>query len=130
MKVIIDNSNNDKVLFYLKIKNKWILEEKKNLKLPLIALLEVALKKYKKNFDDIDGMAVLVGQGRFTATRIATTTANILGYVLKIPVISILHLKNNADFQLVDNKFSKTKKGVYISAKYSGKPHLYGKLET
>ena len=116
MLVLIDNSGDDKTFFYWRDKNKIIIAKNKNSRRPLLAVLEASLKKHKKKISDITGMAVVVGLGRFTATRVAVTIANALSFAWKIPVASI----NAADYELAEKLLRKKCAGVYISAKYSG----------
>lgn len=90
---------------------------------PLLVILDSFLSKNKKKLSDIAGIAVVVGHGRFTATRIAVTIANTLSYALKIPVVAVLS-SNNPEF--AENMLKKTKPGVFVSAKYSGEAHIGG----
>lgn len=89
----------------------------------LLAGLESVLKKYNKNITDITGIAVVVGLGRFTAERIAATVANTLALALNIPVVAL----PQASTQAADEMFLSARRGVYISAKYSGEAHIGGK---
>ncbi|MCX6780216.1 MAG: hypothetical protein NT034_03490 [Candidatus Magasanikbacteria bacterium] len=69
--------------------------------------------------NDIEGLAVVVGVGRFTSTRVATTVANALALSLNIPVLAIDQFSENLNEQL-----SQTPKGIYISARYSAPAHI------
>ncbi len=122
MKLIIDNSRNEQIIFYLKEKNNWVKKET-SCKKPLLACLEAVLKKNNKKIDDLTGVAVVVGAGRFTAERIAVTVANAMALSLNIPVVAI----SDTSTSLADKKFLSAKSGVYISAKYSGEAHIGGK---
>lgn len=116
MFLLIDNSGDEAINFYWRDKNKIIIAKNKNSRRPLLAVLEASLKKHQKKISDITGIAAVVGLGRFTATRVAVTTANALGFALKIPVASV----DSADFELAEKLLRKKRSGVYISAKYSG----------
>lgn len=122
MKLLIDNSDENKIIICAKNK-KW---EKFNInnkaQKSLLVVLKNFLSKNKKKLRDITGIAVVVGKGRFTATRIAVTVINTLGYTLKIPVVSVI----SNDVDLVEKAFKKAKQGVYVSAKYSGEAHIGG----
>lgn len=121
MRIIIDNSLDDVCIFYLKTGSGWIRKTVNNSGgEPLLAGFQSVLKKLKKELSDIDGIAVVVGKGRFTATRVAVTVANTLAYAFHIPVVAL----NRADTSEADRKFGKSRKGVYISAKYSGEAHI------
>lgn len=122
MKLIIDNSDEKKIFFYLKYGGRWLVEKITVSKKPLLEILGQTLKKRKKDFHDLSGIGVVVGKGRFTATRVAATVANALAYGLNIPVIAL----TEADTAMAEKLFKKAKKGVYISATYSAEPRISG----
>lgn len=69
----------------------------------------------------VRGIAVVVGVGSFTATRVATTIANAWAFVYGIPVIAVG----------VDEKLSQAQMAVrcqttsrFVSALYSGAPAI------
>jgi len=72
---------------------------------------------------DIRGIAVILGAGSFTSTRIATTVANAWGYAMQIPVIGLT--KDDA-LNLPDllQRFQRQPICQYISATYSGMPNI------
>jgi tRNA A37 threonylcarbamoyladenosine modification protein TsaB len=71
----------------------------------------------------IKGLAIVVGKGRFTATRVAVIIANVLRFSLQIPVISLKEIpKNTGDIHAVFDSDSAS----YIHPRYSGLPHLGG----
>ncbi len=72
---------------------------------------------------DVEGVAVLVGVGAFTSTRIATTVANTWAYSQKIPVIAV-SLEVVDDLVALEEKLSQTTPNVLISATYSGEPNI------
>lgn len=125
MKVIIDNTDDKKTYFYFKIGGRWSRETNTASGAPLIVRLEKALKKRKKNFDNIGGIAVVVGRGRFTAARIAATLGNTLSFANKVPIIAL----DSVDFSAAEAKFRKARSGIFLSARYSGEPHISGKRE-
>lgn len=123
MLVLIDNSNDREVEFFLFENKLWHREKRKmNPQRTLLEILSLVLAKYKKSIHDISGLAVVVGLGRFTATRIAVTVANALGFALKIPVVAV----NAPDPLVAKKKLAQAKPGVYVSAKYSAEAHIYG----
>ncbi|MFA5128025.1 MAG: hypothetical protein WC457_03435 [Patescibacteria group bacterium] len=122
MFLLIDNSNDEAIIFYWREQKKIITVKNRSSKQSLLAVLETSLKKHQKNISDLTGIAVVVGLGRFTATRVATTTANTLGFALKIPVVSV----DSADYELAEKLLRKKRVGIYISAKYSGEAHVGG----
>jgi tRNA A37 threonylcarbamoyladenosine modification protein TsaB len=123
MLVLVDNSGDGEIVFFLHEKNIWRREAKRTAnKKSLLENFEQVLAKHKKSVQDITGIAVVIGLGRFTATRIAVTVANALGFALKIPVVAI----TSADPALAQKKLAKAKPGLYISAKYSAEAHISG----
>lgn len=123
MQVLIDNSGDGEIVFFLREKHVWRREVKKmSGSRSLLENLEQVLAKNNKSVQDVTGIAVVVGLGRFTSTRIAVTVANALGFALKIPVVPI----TSPDPVLAQKKLAKTKPGIYISAKYSAEAHISG----
>lgn len=90
----------------------------------LIACLDSALKNLKRKLTDIKGIGVVVGAGRFTATRLAVTAANTLAYVLRVPVAA---LKSGLPAEDYMREIKKAKIGRYALPRYSGEAHIGGK---
>ena len=123
MFVVIDNSNREEIVFYTrfhkdKIWKKTVFKINKNV--DLLLLFDNFLHKLKIKPSNLSGIGVLIGEGSFTATRIAVTLANVFAWTLNIPVVGISEI-NPLNF---DKKFKQAKKGVLISAKYSGEPSI------
>jgi len=78
-------------------------------------------EKIKK--DEIRGIAVVVGAGGFTSTRIATVVASVFGYVRKIPLFSISQEEASNPEQLI-SRLLEQPVGQYLSATYSGEPNI------
>lgn len=74
----------------------------------------------------IHGIAVVVGKGSFSSTRIATTSANTWHFAFKIPVIAIAP-EQVSDLQSCIESFAK-QDSEYILPTYSGEPNI-GKKE-
>jgi hypothetical protein len=55
----------------------------------LLFLVDKVFKKNKKEIEGIGGIAVVSGPGSFTAVRGGVVMANVLGNLLKVPVIGI-----------------------------------------
>ncbi len=72
---------------------------------------------------DVEGIAVVVGFGSFTSTRIGTTVANTWAYSQKIPVIAV-NLEEAGDLTVLEQKLLKTQPEILISATYSGEPNI------
>jgi tRNA threonylcarbamoyladenosine biosynthesis protein TsaB len=58
----------------------------------LMPMIDGALREAGLKINDIDGIAVGIGPGLFTALRIGVTTANTLSQVLKVPVAGVRSL--------------------------------------
>jgi len=121
MYLFIDNSGEQAELVLSMDKKSIQLSARPKEQLP--ALLERLLKKANIKLAGLKGAAVIIGKGRFTATRIAVTFANTLAYALKIPVVGVT---NKEDWC---KKISMQSIGIYVSAVYSGEAHISGKQE-
>lgn len=89
----------------------------------ILFFVEQFLTLYDKTADDVQGIAVILGEGGFTSTRLATTLANTWVYAKGITAVGIK--KEQADdFSALCDTLRRTPKGVYISAMYSGEPHI------
>ncbi len=121
----IDNSTDGKAIFYQWKKEQLTVEERPlNESGDLLLGLQLLLKKGNLSLNDLQGLAVRVGVGKFTSTRVAVTVANTLAYALKIPVVGVK--------ELVENTVGEIKKqtpGIYVSATYSGEPNIGKKKE-
>lgn len=124
MYVLIDNSGEGKAVLYYYLKDKWLKREF-NRRVDLLAGLNKLLTDLKLPPDRLKGLAVLLGAGRFTATRVAATVANTLAYALKIPVVGVSNLNLKKTLKLL----RLTRPGRYVSATYSAGVHINGKRE-
>lgn len=89
----------------------------------LLLSVESFLEVINLGVQDVEGIAVLVGVGAFTSTRIATTLANTWAYSQKIPVIAV-GLTEAENLAALEQKLSQTEPGILISATYSGEPNI------
>ncbi len=80
-------------------------------------------EEYHVRVSEIKGIAVLLGEGAFSSTRIASVVANTLSFALKIPVIGITRATFDQTTSL-EELFTKQKKHQYISPTYSGEPNI------
>ncbi|MFA6423748.1 MAG: hypothetical protein WCV83_00345 [Candidatus Magasanikbacteria bacterium] len=121
MYLLIDNSLDDKVVFHYCLDTKWVQREFDRTEQIILGLLEQLLLEENKQLSDLRGLAVVVGKGKFTATRIAVTIANTLAYSLQIPVVAVdgwtENLKKNIQASPV---------GQYVSAQYSAPANIGG----
>jgi len=89
----------------------------------LLAAIDAVLKKEDVKPEDLKGIAVVVGSGGFTSTRLAVTVANSFGYALGIPLLAISKDKTGDLGSIISDIDAQTP-GVYISATYSGEPNI------
>ncbi|MBU0660973.1 hypothetical protein KKG22_02215 [Patescibacteria group bacterium] len=88
----------------------------------MLVAVDEFLTEQEKTPKEIEGMAVLLGVGSFTATRLAVTLVNTWGYVLNIPVIGVREADWHKEY--IEKELQQTSVGQYIHAKYSGVPHI------
>ncbi len=89
----------------------------------ILVALEEVLATEKATLADLSGIAVRVGVGRFTATRIAVVFANTLSYSLQIPVSAV----HDSDPKSAFKNLMSAPAGKYITAEYSAEPRLGNK---
>lgn len=83
--------------------------------------VERFLSEHTLTVDDLKGLGVYVGMGRFTASRLLVTLANSLAYSLQIPVLRLEpQIEIQTGFTLVFQAIA----GKYILPVYSGEPHI------
>lgn len=123
MYIAIDTGENESIVFHFFSKGVWAdfsypYESEDALLLGLTKLLDTQSAQLSK----VAGLAVRVGKGRFTATRVAITMANTLAYALQLPVVAY------ADESLdeVLTLLKKAPPGQYAHATYSA-PASIGK---
>ncbi|MFA5175318.1 MAG: hypothetical protein WC430_02750 [Patescibacteria group bacterium] len=126
MFLIIDGSEDGKIIFVYSVGKIWKKKEHKDPKNKgVLFFLNSFLAKAGKKIFVLEGLAVVVGVGRFTATRVVVTIANTLAYVFKIPVVGI---GKDFDPDEVASLIKKAPIGLYVSAKYSGEANI-GKVK-
>jgi tRNA threonylcarbamoyladenosine biosynthesis protein TsaB len=87
--LIIDTTNNKEVIVGLRIDDKSFEKRqaldtrKAQVVLPMIKEL---LRKHRVSLKDLNGIEVNPGPGSFTGIRVGLSIANVLGFLLQIPV--------------------------------------------
>lgn len=89
----------------------------------LLRVIDDVLIEKKIQKEDIAGIMVVVGEGSFTSTRLATTVANTFAYVRQIPVLAISK-EQARDPQAFISELLGQPAGQYISATYSAPPSI------
>lgn len=123
MFLLIDTSGRDEISLTLFAGS--FLEQKKY-PVPnreLLATIETFLIANNLSVQDVEGLAVVVGVGGFTSTRIATTVANAWAYAKNISVLAV-KADEITDLASLEQKFLQTLPGIFISATYSGEPNI------
>ncbi len=90
---------------------------------PLLFWVDKFLKEMSIDAGVISGLAVRVGSGSFTSTRMAVTTANALAYALNIPVVAVGPDENWPN-QNIGERIACAHPGQYVLATYSGAPNI------
>lgn len=131
MFLALDNSVEDKVDFYffndrsnltenVALNTKWVQHSVPVFGKGLLVLLTETLEKNSISINDLTGLAVLTGRGRFTATRIAVTVANTIAYSLQIPIVGVADF----DWDNLSDQIKNTPVGRLVSATYSGEASI------
>ncbi len=84
--------------------------------------LRAALAEVQQTPQDLSGVAVTVGHGRFTATRVAVTVVNTLAFALGIPVAAVPAGRSDDWLDILTAQTA----GTYVLPEYSGPPRLGG----
>jgi tRNA A37 threonylcarbamoyladenosine modification protein TsaB len=84
----------------------------------LLLMIDEILKKNKLRIQSLGCLAVVSGEGAFSALRLGVTTANAISWALKIPIVEI----NNIDSELNDKFLTELiVKKIEVLKKYSFK---------
>lgn len=123
MYILINSSSPSSVAISLGLNNNWV---QYNLIVTdgLLAAIVDLLEQKNLSVADLEGVAVVVGQGSFTSVRIAVTIANTLAFTNKIPVVGIM----DVNFPELSQIIAATPVGQYISAQYSAPPLIGGQV--
>ena len=89
-----------------------------------LGVITNALTEWESTPADVQGIAVVVGVGSFTATRVATTIANAWAYVHHVPVIGV-GTDEILDMATLPARFKTAPR--FLSATYSGAPAIGGR---
>lgn len=77
----------------------------------------------KLSINELDGIAVLLGEGGFSSTRIAAVVGNTLAFALHIPIIGVTR-EHSLTSESISKLFSTGEIGAFISPTYSGEPNI------
>ena len=123
MYLLVDNSLPDTVVFQYvddAAKTERILSRSPG---GLLVSIQAFLAELHLEISDLSGLAVVVGKGRFTATRVAVTIANTLAFAQEIPVLAVKEFTDPHWLQALQEAIP----GRFIAAEYSAEPRVGGK---
>ena len=129
--LFINTADEKKVFLGLIKKDKFIAQkvffaryrQAEKLLVELHRFLQAANCKLK----NLKALAVIAGPGPFTALRIGITTANTLGWSLKLPVVGIkLNEFENTDelIKVINQKLKKVRVGQTVEPFYGREPRI------
>lgn len=75
------------------------------------------------DFHEIMGILILLGQGGFSSTRIASVIGNAFAYALHIPIVGV-ESSEVITFEKIAALIAATRPGMYLSPTYSGEPTI------
>lgn len=119
MYLLIDNSLDDKIIVHDCLDTVWAQHDFNRDEQGLLVIVNELLLDEGKKLADLRGLAVVVGKGKFTATRIAVTLVNTLAYALKIPVLAVDDWSEN-----IQKDIQASPIGQYVSAQYSAPANI------
>ena len=119
MYLLIDMSERSVIKLLLQM-NTFFVHRQYESQFGILQSIDALFAENNADIKKLEGIAVVVGKGSFTSTRIAVTVSNSFAYALNIPVVSVL-----ADsHEVLSDLFSSAAPGVYVSAKYSADPNI------
>ena len=122
MFVAVDNTEEGKLIFFVWLNNKFVQRiYQTNKNKGLLVCLEKLLASLKMTLKDLRCLGVVVGAGRFTASRLAATAVNTLAYSLKIPGLA---LPKNFDPTTALQSAKSAVAGKYVVPVYSGEARI------
>ncbi len=89
----------------------------------LLRVIADALEEDQYTLAHITGVVVLVGQGGFSSTRIASVIGNTFSYALHVPVVAV-DRAHEPTVETIDALFSTPSSHHYIVPMYSSEPTI------
>ena len=123
MFLVLDASQKDIIHIILFDKEKKVDYNQSGKNRELLQEIVTFLEKEKRKKEDVFGIAVVIGVGSFTSTRIAVTVANSWAFAQSIPVLGITKEEMYNNESLISS-FKKQSIGKYITAEYSAEPNI------
>lgn len=121
MYLLVDNSVSGKVQLILAMNNKVVQRQYGLNTESLLSTIDNFLRAQKISPARISGLAVRIGVGGFTATRVAVTVVNTLAYAWQAKAIP---WREGESVAAVIKRFANARPRRYVSATYSGEAHI------
>jgi tRNA A37 threonylcarbamoyladenosine modification protein TsaB len=121
MYLCIDSSDILKIVFIATLGGRLVRETYQGRSQDISSTLSVFISSVGAVPADIRGIAVVVGEGSFTGTRLASIIANTFAYVYGVRVVGISSSEVDRYVELIINSNSEE---VYMSPIYSAKPNI------
>ncbi len=122
MYLFIDPSHHDSirlvVLYSTHEKEYQVVGKNRELLIHIMSTLD----QEQLSLSDVEGVAIRMGVGGFSSTRIASVVGNSLSFALHIPVVGVN--LDHPSFGALTTLFSSAKLGVYLSPTYSSEPTI------
>ncbi len=126
MLLILDNSTEHEIACQLLVNNKIVHSKFEIVENnDFLRTVEKFLSEQNAALSDLTGLGLVMGTGRFTATRLLVTLINTLAFSLHIPAIS---LPANFDTDMALAGIAGASAGQYILPVYSSEPHIGASL--
>lgn len=131
MILVINTTDSEKVFIGLVKNGIWL--AKKQLKAQykqaekLLPAIDKVIQVLGFRFQDLQAVAVISGPGPFTALRVGVTTANTLGWSLKIPVVAVKRSEfSGLDdlIKVISTKIKKAQTGQIAVPVYGKEPNI------
>ncbi len=119
MYLFIDNTNDEQIVLKLFLNKVWVQAIFMSSEYQLLSAIDRFLNDNNVSLKDVKGLAILMGKGRFTATRISVTIANSMALALEIPVVGVREFADDIIEKILD-----TSVGQLISAEYSSEANI------
>ena len=126
MYVAIDMSEHQLIQLVLFDKDHCHRVTQKGQNADMLSFLKITLETYQIDPMALQGIAVVVGKGTFTSTRLAVTVANTFQYVNKTPLLAI-SAEELEDIKTLLATCEKKVTSHFLSATYSGAPRIHQK---
>lgn len=99
----------------------------------LLPMVERLLRRTRRSFSRVRGVAVVTGPGPFSGLRAGIATANALGFALGVGVAGISAADAStpkAFAATASRRCTSARAGAWVAPKYGAEPHITSKCKT